>query len=219
MRARIGLAAATAAICAASAALPGAAQAGTLDQQQTTSSYGAGVGESQSIAQVFRAGISGKLDQIDLLLNWVAPTTHPVSVEIRGLSSGSPGAAVLASASIPAASIGPTAGFMPVKFASPPTAAAGTQYAIVLYSAEPSNEYAWGTTTADVYSGGDSFNTTTSPPTAWIDDAGQDMAFKTYVVPPSTPTGQRAAALKKCKKRHSARARRKCRKRANLLPL
>jgi len=33
-----------------------------------------------------------------------------------------------------------------------------------------------------------------------------------------TPTGQRAAALKKCKRKHSKRARRKCRKKANLLP-
>jgi hypothetical protein len=32
------------------------------------------------------------------------------------------------------------------------------------------------------------------------------------------PTGQRAAALKKCKKKHG-QARRKCKKRANLLPL
>ena len=33
------------------------------------------------------------------------------------------------------------------------------------------------------------------------------------------PTGQRTAALKKCKKRHSKRARRKCRKKASLLPV
>jgi hypothetical protein len=33
------------------------------------------------------------------------------------------------------------------------------------------------------------------------------------------PTGQRAEALKKCKKKHSKSARRKCRKKANLLPV
>ena len=38
------------------------------------------------------------------------------------------------------------------------------------------------------------------------------------VTTPPTATGQRAAALKKCKKKRSAKARRKCRKRANLLP-
>jgi hypothetical protein len=35
----------------------------------------------------------------------------------------------------------------------------------------------------------------------------------------ATPTGQRAAALKKCKKKHSHKKRRKCRKRANRLPV
>jgi hypothetical protein len=33
------------------------------------------------------------------------------------------------------------------------------------------------------------------------------------------PTGQRAAALKKCKKKKSQKARRKCKKKANLLPV
>jgi hypothetical protein len=36
---------------------------------------------------------------------------------------------------------------------------------------------------------------------------------------PSGPTGQRAAALKKCKKKHSKKARKKCRKRAHKLPV
>ena len=37
--------------------------------------------------------------------------------------------------------------------------------------------------------------------------------------PSAGPTGERAAALAKCKKTHSARKRRKCRKKANLLPV
>ncbi len=41
----------------------------------------------------------------------------------------------------------------------------------------------------------------------------------TATVAPPPVTGQRAKALKKCKKRHSKRARRKCRKKANLLPV
>jgi hypothetical protein len=36
---------------------------------------------------------------------------------------------------------------------------------------------------------------------------------------PSGPTGQRAAALKKCKKKKSATARKKCKKNANKLPV
>ena len=61
----------------------------------------------------------------------------------------------------------------------------------------------------------------TPPSSSWNPDPTSDLAFKTYVVPTPHPasTGQRAAALKKCKKKHSARARKKCRKKANLLPL
>jgi hypothetical protein len=33
------------------------------------------------------------------------------------------------------------------------------------------------------------------------------------------PTGQRAAALKKCKKKHSKKAGKKCRKKSKLLPV
>jgi List-Bact-rpt repeat protein len=38
-------------------------------------------------------------------------------------------------------------------------------------------------------------------------------------VTPQLPTGERAAALKKCKKKHSHKARKKCRKKAHRLPL
>jgi predicted outer membrane repeat protein len=50
-------------------------------------------------------------------------------------------------------------------------------------------------------------------------------AFEAQPVPPapitsaSAPTGQRAAALKKCKKKKSAKKRKKCKKKAKLLPV
>jgi hypothetical protein len=47
-----------------------------------------------------------------------------------------------------------------------------------------------------------------------------DLSANLEPTPAATgPTGQRAAALKKCKKKHSKRARRKCRKKARLLPV
>jgi Ca2+-binding RTX toxin-like protein len=55
--------------------------------------------------------------------------------------------------------------------------------------------------------------------------SGLDGCVPTSLPPAPTPTaaptttGQRAAALKKCKKKKSARGRRKCRKRANKLPV
>jgi len=53
-------------------------------------------------------------------------------------------------------------------------------------------------------------------------DSGSVELGATATPPPSAdpgPTGQRAAALKKCKKKKSKKARKKCRKRANALPV
>ncbi len=66
------------------------------------------------------------------------------------------------------------------------------------------------------------YYTNSAPPsTPWSTSITQDFAFKTYVAPvtSASPTGQRAAALKKCKKKHSHRARKKCKKKAKLLPV
>jgi hypothetical protein len=216
------LVAATAAICAACSVLPGAAVAGTLDQQQTATVYDAGVGATVTVAQVFRAGITGKLDRVDLLIDHLASPTDPLNVEIRNASSGAPGSTVLATVSLPPASVPTISTFVPVTFASPLAVVAGTQYAIDLYSADPSSNYGWGVTATDLYAGGDSFNFTGSPPgpsPVWNDDPAQDTAFKTYVVPPASGTGQRARALAKCKKKHSKKARKKCRKKAKRLPV
>lgn len=50
-----------------------------------------------------------------------------------------------------------------------------------------------------------------------VSPAGFTMDLAANFVP--APTGQRAAALKKCKKKHSKKARKKCRKKAKLLPV
>ena len=50
-----------------------------------------------------------------------------------------------------------------------------------------------------------------------VSPPGYTMDLAANFVP--APTGQRAAALKKCKKKHSKKARKKCRKKAKLLPV
>lgn len=218
MRARLGVVTATAAVCAACVA-PGAAHAGTLDQQQTAWTYPAGIGASQTLAQVFTAGRTGRLDRADLLLNKISSPTETVYVQIRSSSSGDPGAAILAAASVPPSSIGATLAFVPVMFAARPSVVAGRQYALIAYSANPNNKYGWGIADApDVYARGHSSWTSASPPTGssvWSGDGGQDLAFKTYV----KRTGKRARALKKCKSKHSKKARKKCQKKAKKLPV
>ena len=128
--------------------------AGALDQQQTsfgqskaligTDQYGPDVRQ----AQVFMAGITGDLDQVDLPVRVVGDPGVPLLVEIRDLDgSGLPGAVLssfpLAQGSVPACNTvacnddRPTGDFTSFSFVSvpvsPPVAvSAGTQYAIVL---------------------------------------------------------------------------------------
>jgi hypothetical protein len=60
----------------------------------------------------------------------------------------------------------------------------------------------------------------TTPPLDTPTGSGVGLTITQASPPtPAGPTGQRAGALKKCKKKHSKKARRKCRKKAQLLPV
>jgi hypothetical protein len=198
------------------------ASAGTLDQQQTTSDTDAGLTTTQSVAQTFTPGVTGALDQADLLLFKVGTPTNPVTVEIRNVSAGKPGTTALASANIPISAIPlTTATFVPVTFSAPASVTAGTQYALVVYSAATgANSPGWNyKNITDPYSGGAGFTTneTVPPVDTWTDQVGDDYAFKTYVVPapPTSPTNTGQPAKKKCKKKHkhhAASAKKHCKK-------
>jgi hypothetical protein len=188
------------------------ASAGTLDQQQTTSSTDAGFFTNQSVAQTFTAGISGVVDQVDLLLLKSGTPPNPVTVQIRNVSAGKPAATALASASVPTAAIPTaTATFVPVTFTTPVPVTAGTQYAIVAYSATSGDAAGWRyQSSGDPYSGGGFFSSTeTVPPVdTWTEQPAFDFAFKTYVgpVPPTPPTNTGQPVKKKCKKKHKHHA-------------
>ena len=237
-RAREALLATLIVLCAGCLLAPGVALAGTLDQQQTDGSGGnSAIFSGQSDAQTFTAGLSGGVDQVDLQLQAPLTPTAPLTVEIRDVSGGSPGSMVLASQSVPGSSVPVSPAFVSIHFATPAPVVAGTQYAIVAYSSTIStNGYGWAYSPngANPYAGGEGLYTLTSPPSgAWTPLSGMaDLAFKTYVVvptlgpagPTSGPTGQRAAALKRCKKRahkhHWSKDRlKKCKKKARLLPV
>jgi hypothetical protein len=199
---------------------PGGAFAGDLDQQQTTQNGARGIGAAQSAAQGFTAGRSGLLDQVDLDLQKLG--SPPIlTVEIRDLSGGVPGSQVLAGTAVQATSVATSLGFVPVRFPGPAQVVSGSQYSIVISSAgSGGNGYLWADKGPDAYPGGIEF--LASPPGTWSAQSSFDFAFKTYVAPPVTApaqSGQRAAALAKCKKKKSAKARRKCRKRAKKLPV
>ena len=185
------------------------ASAGTLDQQQTASNTNAGLFSSQSVAQTFTPGLTGRIDQVDLALLKVGTPPGPsVTAEIRGTSGVNPGGAPLATASIPISSVGAVQAFLSFTFASPASVTAGTKYAIVVYSpGAGGNAVGAAYQNADVYSGGAGFFDATEPippGSAWGLNGTSDFAFKTYVAPPlpSTPSGGGAVAPKKhCKKK------------------
>jgi hypothetical protein len=164
------------------------ASAGVLDQQQTTVDGANGIAGGEggaSWAQTFTAGLSGQLDRVDLYLDTGGdPRDGPLTVEIRNVEGGVPGSAVLASASVPATDPPLPAGFVEIPFESPATVVAGTQYAIVAYTARH-NSYSWGVALSNAYADGGECVNPFSPPEYsrfWICHA-IDLAFKTYVAP------------------------------------
>ena len=178
------------------------------------------IDSGETPAQTFTAGLSGGIDQVDLHLESHGAPTAPVTIEIRNTSGGDPGTTVLATQSVPASSIPTIPSWVTVNFATPATVTAGSQYAVLAYSPSLSatQRYEWGYD-VDSYAGG-RFTYTNSPPSGpWTPGSTTDLAFKTYVAQPKAATGQRAAALKKCKHKHSKKKRKKCNKRAKLLPL
>ncbi len=228
------------------------ASAGTLDQQQSAFNEDAGVFSTQSDAQTFTAGITGDLDEADLVLSTVGDPPPTLNVEIRTTAMGKPTATVLASASVDTAGLPEEdeEAFVPIAFATPAPVMAGRQYAIVVYSpGSAGNAVGWFTQgTGDPYAGGEVFisGDPLPPGSNWAGFSFEDFAFKTFVVPappappapPSPPqsppgpspmpssamSGQRAAALKRCKararKHHWSKARlRSCRKSARRLPV
>jgi hypothetical protein len=219
------LTAALAAACAGCVALPGAASAGTLDQQQPNGGVGYQVHSMQSLAQIFTAGLSGGLDQVDLKLSaGGSPPILPLVVEIRNAPGGAPDGTVLASGSVPASAAPATSAFVSLGFATSAAVTAGTQYAIVAYNADTGGRFwGWAFDATNPYTTGSAEFQLASPPgPGWNNTGDSDLAFKTYVATPTptaTATGQRAAALKKCKKKRSKAKRRKCRKKARNLPV
>jgi hypothetical protein len=220
---KLGLLSGLAAALALGVASP--ASAGTLDQQQTTSDTEAGLTTSQSSAQTFTAGMTGALDQADLLLFKTGTPSNPVTVELRNVSAGKPGTTALASASIPISAIGTSPAFVAVTFTAPAPVTAGTQYALVAYSAGAvGNGVGWNyRDTGDAYPGGGLFISHESLPPAdtWTGFTGYDFAFKTYVAPapptPSATSAPKKKCKKKAKKKSASAAKKKCKKKAKRL--
>jgi hypothetical protein len=159
------------------------AAAGTLDQQQTATDgnldYG---GPDNYEAQTFTSGISGGLDQVDLILS-VASAACDVTVDIRTVSAGIPTDTVLARQTILGSDLALTSGtFTRVGFSNPAPVVAGTQYAIVL-TASTNVCGRIGDQSGNPYAGGNEVTVESAPPAT---EPNFDWAFRTYVQPPDT---------------------------------
>jgi hypothetical protein len=163
-----------------------AGAAGTVDQQQEQ--FRACFRTPTGFGQTFTAGRTGNLDQIDVLFVRDSGETSPYTVSIRTVSGGVPSDTVLASATVPAASVGyliDVGGFAlpladPPQYVSVPIGPvavnAGTQYAFAVSDGHPCTT---GSLDPDAYAGGnvafafDGQSFVSAPP--------RDVAFRTYV--------------------------------------
>ena len=227
----------------ASVALFGAGSASAADVLDAhcgdpTNPVGSSFNSFPRVGQTFTALNTGQLISATVNVNKVGqpPPSQPdaaFSMQIRPLVSGVPeesAASAIATESVPAPAL---TGFQPLtaNFSSPASVVAGQQYALVVERTAD----VFGVGTAAVPCAGDMW--VTNPGPVWGLGPTADLAFAIHVnavEPPPTqtpptqpnttaPTGQRAATLKKCKKKFPGKAkakkRKKCKKKANLLPV
>jgi hypothetical protein len=165
---------------------------GTPDQSQPNSGGCCPfIHGSQRMAQSFSAGISGNLDQVDLLIGR-SGNPGPLTVDIRMSSGGAPSGSVLASETVAQENVylDPTGqgvgDWVSVPLSPPAPSTAGVQYAIELSApnANGFDKYVWRAGAGDPYSGGMAVKSQDGG-ASWSELLpGWDLAFKTYVTPP-----------------------------------
>ena len=171
---------------------PGGAGAAVhaLDQSSTAAANTIGIYSNQTLGQTFTAALTGNLDQVDLDLEYATAATVPTLTALITNTSGGLPTTTLGTAVIPRSNVNtgsPDWTQVAISPAVPVTA--GTQYAIVLVSPAPvagGAAYEWATEfLVDSYGGGTAVIDSGS---GWgVNQAGNDMAFKTYVAPASPP--------------------------------
>ena len=164
-----------------------------IDQQQQvidTSVGGLAIGGSsqQKLAQVVTAGMSGVLTEVRFP---VACASGNLVIEIQGVTGGQPNGVVLASQTIPGASLPPFSpapggvSFRSLVFSAPASVSGGSQFAIVLSSTGECGLFQG--PTGDPYPGGNAFfDSRPNPIGVWIcncDSVGArfDFPFQTLV--------------------------------------
>jgi hypothetical protein len=188
-----------ASVVSLAALAPSVATAGTVDQSQTVQNmekYFAAP-DGGRLAQVFTAGRTGELDQVDVMLRRVCEGGYGPAVAIAELTPSGAGYypyPELAKTDVADATVPATLDFLAVPFTPPVQVTAGTRYAIVLYGDSASYcvggkpPYAWGGASGNPYAGGEPW---LLPPEGgglqWFASPDDDFAFRTYVTSPDAP--------------------------------
>lgn len=155
-----------------------------LDQSQTTNNGEQNLRDSVNgtrIAQSFQAGITGKLEMIDVSLQAPSPPTGNFWFQLEADSGGSPsGTALTTTDKLDAVRLSTSDYWVRMVFRSPATITSGTTYWLVMYGdfAISAASYArWNGNTAGGYANGTaaSFNGS-----VWSNQS-MDHDFKTYV--------------------------------------
>ena len=159
-----------------------------IDQEQvnvdTGSTLAVGGASEQKLAQVFTAGLNGKLSHITVPIGCQPSAKLTVNIEktVGGAPAGSILAQeVLAGSLFPAIVPSPGVGFRIVQFSSPADVFAGDQYAIVLEASGGSCGVYPGPLGDSYAAGGAFFDARPNPP-GWVAMLPVlDLAFQTFV--------------------------------------
>lgn len=171
----------------------------TLIDQQNTSVTTSGFGFSSTawFGQTFTAAASGQLTKVDvnLFCSGCTGTTPNITVSIRNTASNLPTGADLATATITGFSSGAGV-YYTATFATPPTLASGTQYAIVVrpVSNPSAGTYAYVVSTGSPYAAGQRVTSANSG-VSWTGQT-TDIGFRTYILGGYSAAGNLISGLK-----------------------
>jgi hypothetical protein len=133
-----------------------ASATGTLDQQYTVASgTGTLVEGVNQAAQVFTAGLTGQLDQIDVRILNRTSTGPDLTMTLKATTAGVPTGSALATSSLARSGTSGSYAWLSFTFSSPITVVSGTQYAIILSTtATTGTGYGTEAGSTSLYSGG-----------------------------------------------------------------
>ena len=151
---------------------------------QNSDNFFATISTNRDIAQSFMANTNGNLNRVSVYIAKVGNPTSNITLRITNDNGDKPATSNIASAVIPYTSVGLSAGWVDVSFASSPSLTNGNKYWIVLdYGSNSSvNYWNWRKDNTDAYAGntGKYTSSWSSGSASWT-NVGGDLAFRAWI--------------------------------------